>query len=155
MGPKIDKDGNKLTKAQAKKLERQRKNELRDSESSLSDSDSDDGKEKEKVPFTTLIRQALRDTSKALAKSFVDYGPPYRRWKDFAFEPYPIVDCLSEMNMSYVKLHRLLNARVDPNLPDDEDFYNTGMHYAGRHLHFLAARMMRRAGAEVNVINEF
>ena len=138
---KVDKDGNKLTKAQLKKLERQRKNDLRDSEGSMSDSDSENG---EKVPFMTLVKQALRETSKALAKSFVDYGPPYRRWKDYDIEPYPMVDCLSEMNMSYVKLHRLLNAKVDPNLPDDEDFYNTGMHYAGRHLHFLAARMMRR-----------
>lgn len=152
---KVDKDGNKLTKAQLKKLERQRKNDLRGSDSSMSDSDdgSDDGGEK--VPFITLVKQALRETSKALARSFVDYGPPYRRWKDWDIEPFPIVDCLSEMNMSYVKLHRLLNAKVDPNTPDDEDFYNTGMHYAGRHLHFLAARMMRRAGAEVNVINEF
>ena len=97
----------------------------------------------------------MKEASKALSRSFMDYGPPYRRWKDEDIEPFPIVDCCADMNISYVKLHRLLNARVDPNIPDDEDFYNRGMHYCGRHLHFLAARMLRRAGAEVNVINEW
>jgi hypothetical protein len=156
MPPKEDKDGKKLTKAQLKKLERQRKDDLRNSDSDLSESGSEDDLDGGgKKPLMQMLKEAMREGSKALARSFVDYGPPYRVWKDVVIEPFPIVDCLSEMNMSYVKLHRLLNARVNPNTPDDEDFYNTGMHYAGRHLHFLAARMMRRAGAEVNVINEF
>ncbi len=154
MGPQVDSNGKKLTKAALKKLERKRKDDLRNSDSSMSDSEgSDEGGEK--VPFTTLLRQAMRETSKAFARSLVDYGPPYRPWKDEDIEPFPIVDCCADMNISYVKLHRLLNARVDPNIPDDEDFYNRGMHYCGRHLHFLAARMLRRAGAEINVVNEW
>lgn len=158
MGPQVDADGKKLTKAQMKKLERQRKQDLRDSDSDMSDSEGSDegeGGEGGKVPFRTMLRQAMRETSKAFARSFVDYGPPYRQWKDWDIEPFPIVDCCADMNISYIKLHRLLNARVDPNVPDDEDFYNRGVHYCGRHLHFLAARMLRRAGAELNVINEW
>lgn len=143
-----------------KKIGDKRKKDVRNSDSEM----SDDGKDNDafnadgsgKASILDRLKRALHDGAKAFARSFVDYGPPYQIHKDgLELEPCPVVDCVSEMNMSYVKLHRLLNDHMDPNIPDADDFYFTGMHYAGRHLHFLAARMMRRAGAEVNVFNEW
>ena len=152
-GKKAERPKKKLSKQQQRIMEQRN---LRDqSESDISDSgSSDDGGEK--LGTVDMIKRAMRDGAKAFTRSFVDYGPPYFAHEDGStIEPCPIVDCVSEMNMSYVKLHKLLNSRNDPNIPDPEDMYMTGMHYAGRHLHFLAARMMVRAGAEINVVNEW
>jgi len=140
-----------------------RKRDIRNSDSDMSDSGDEqefknDGGEfaPSGASYIDRLKKALRNGAKAFARSFVDYGPPYKIHKDgLALEPCPVVDCVSEMNMSYVKLHRLLNDHLDPNTPDPDDFYFRGMHYAGRHLHYLAARMMRRAGAEINVVNEW
>ncbi len=144
----------KLTKRQIRIMEERKKRDQSESDISESSDDNDGGGEK--IGTYDMLKKAMRDGAQAFARSFVDYGPPYFPHEDGEeLEPCPVVDCVSEMNMSYVKLHRLLNARCDPNIPDPDDFYQTAMHYAGRHLHFLAARMMRRAGADVNVVNEW
>jgi ankyrin repeat protein len=150
------KAGAKLSKRQMRLIEAKRKQDLRNSDSDISDSGSDIDDSSQKKSMYERLHMAMREGAKAFARSFVDYGPPYFPHVDgVELEPNPVVDCMSEMNMSYVKLHKLLNERNDPNIPDPEDNYCTGMHYAGRHLHYLAARMIRRAGAEVNVINEW
>ena len=153
-----------------KSVSSKRKKDLRASDSDMSDSEgeSDDaisglqglqdygnGADGKKLSMVELLKKGLNDAGKAFKRAFVDYGPPYEIHKDgIEQEPCPVVDCCAEMNMSYVKLHRLLNDHMDPNIPDVDDMYSTGMHYAGRYLHFLAARMMHRAGAKVNVVNE-
>jgi len=162
--------GNAQNTKKMKSVASKRKQDLRASDSDMSDSDRDsddaisgiqglrnygndaDGK---KLSMVDMIKKGLNDAGKAFKRAFVDYGPPYEIHKDgLELEPCPVVDCVAEMNMSYVKLHRLLNDHMDPNIPDSADMYNTGMHYSGRYLHFLAARMMHRAGAMVNVVNE-
>jgi hypothetical protein len=151
------------------RIEASRKKDIRASDSDMSDSEGEsdfairgiggigapaDGKGPQ-LSMIDMLKKGLRDAGTAFSRAFVDYGPPYKIHKDgLALEPCPVVDCLAEMNMSYVKLHRLLNDHMDPNIPDKEDMYNTGMHYAGRYLHYLAARMMLRAGAKINVVNE-
>ena len=69
MPPKDDKDGKKLTKAQLKKLERQRKDDLRNSDSDISESGSeDDLGEGGKKPLMQMLKEAMREGSKALAR---------------------------------------------------------------------------------------
>ena len=144
----------KLSKRQLRIMDERKRRDQ--SESDISDAGSDDGTGGEKIGTYAMLQKAMKDGAKAFARSFVDYGPPYYPHEDgLELEPCPIVDCVCEMNMSYVKLHKLLNKRCDPNIPDPEDMHMAPMHYAGRHLHFLAARMMNRAGAEINVVNEW
>jgi hypothetical protein len=150
-------DGPKLSKKELSKMEKNRKKDVRasDSDLSISSDGSDSDTPKEKLTFFQMLKSGLTGVGKYFAKGFLDYGPPYFPHKDgVEREPCPVCDCVSEMNMSYIKLHRLLNEKNDPNIADKDDLYNRAMHWCGRHLHFLAARMLRRAGAEVNVVNE-
>jgi len=101
--------------------------------------------------FYQKIRKAMRDVSNAISKSFVDYGPPYYEDPDRE----SLIEAVCYMEVSLIKVHGLLNARADPNEPDPEDNYFTPMHYCARHGHLLVMRMLRRAGAQVNPINEF
>ena len=154
-----------------KNVAKLRKKDVRASDSDMSESendseddvfasqrggDGDDGYRSGKLSIMQMVKRGLRDAGKAFKRAFVDYGPPYKIHKDgIELEPCPVVDCCADMNMSYVKLHRLLNDHMDPNIPDDQDFYMTGMHYCGRYLHYLGARMLLRAGGKINVVNEW
>lgn len=86
-------------------------------------------------------------------KVFVDYGPPYTD------EPEnlqgSLVDECAELNLSLFSVHMLLNERADPNIPDLEDLAYTPLHWCARNFHLLAAKLLRRAKADVNRPNEF
>ena len=44
---------------------------------------------------------------------------------------------------------------MNPNYRDEYDLYYTAMHWCARRCHLRAMRMLRRARAEVNILNEF
>ncbi len=92
----------------------------------------------------------FKKQAKAFVKNFIDYGPPYN---GKGFDVALINECAKPV-INHIELHKLLNDRVDPNLPDPEDLYFTPIHWCARNGHFMAMKMLRRAGAQVNVTNE-
>jgi len=138
-----------------------RKKALRESDASISDN-SDDGSDGEgkrggkdrsgpKLTLYQQIRRFFGGMSKSMGQGFMDYGPPY--FDDPLRES--LVDVCYEAKPNIIKVHNLLNDRADPNTQDPEDFYFSAMHYCARNGNLLVMRMLRRAGADVNLINEF
>jgi len=138
-------------------LAKSRKDALRESDASVSSEESETesekaaggrGKPKGKGWWAELQRnfQGFGDVGKAL----FDYGPPYT--EDPNRESLISV-CYDLPNV--VRVHMLLNERANPNEQDPEDFYFTAMHYCARNGDYLILRMLRRAGGDLNMINEF
>jgi ankyrin repeat protein len=51
-------------------------------------------------------------------------------------------------------LHLMLNERVNPNMRDPEDLHYASMHWAARNFSTIAMKMLRHAGADINIRNE-
>eukprot|EP01038_Epipyxis_sp_PR26KG_P012276 gene12276-16464_t len=96
---------------------------------------------------TKFVKKKLR----AFGKNFVDYGPPYTYAKKF--DPTLINEC-SKPVLNHVTVHTLLNTRMDPNMTDPEDLYYTATHWCARNLHFFGLKMLRKAGAKLDITNE-
>ena len=88
--------------------------------------------------------------AKTAVKAFVDYGPPYN---DRPFRPNLVDECAKPVANNF-KIHNLLNGRENPNLPDPDDLYYYPIHWCARNAHFLALKMLIRAGAYINVTTE-
>lgn len=108
-----------------------------------------DGKEGENKMLAGLNKFFSRQ-AKAFVRNFVDYGPPYTKKP---FDASLVNEC-SKPVMNHIELHRLLNNRLDPNIADPEDLYYFPIHWCARNIHFMAMKMLCRAGAKLNVTNE-
>ena len=87
-----------------------------------------------------------------IQEAMSDYGPPYEY--DEYFEGALLFET-SQPNCKASSVHSLLNCKVDPNDVDKEDLNFTPMHYCARYCHLAAMRMLIKAKAYVNVLNEF
>lgn len=100
--------------------------------------------------FLPKVSKFFKKQAKAFVKNFVDYGPPY------SSEPYDVAlvnECAKPV-LNHFEVHKLLNLRLDPNIPDPEDLYFTPIHWCARNGHFMGMKMLRRAGAKFDVTNE-
>ena len=87
-----------------------------------------------------------------LASALAEYGPPYE-YDDY-YTGALLFEC-SQSKASSLEIHRLLNAKLDPNDVDKEELNFTPMHWCARHCHLNPMKMLVRAKAHVNVSNEF
>eukprot|EP00981_Chlorochromonas_danica_P012894 scaffold5527_cov161-Ochromonas_danica.AAC.1 len=100
--------------------------------------------------FLSSLHRVARKGGKVLVRAVINYGPPYNK---AGFDVALINECARPV-LNHLELHSLLNARINPNLPDPEDLYYTPMHWCARNGHLLGMKMLRRAGAVINVTNE-
>jgi hypothetical protein len=124
-----------------------------DTSSDTSSSTSDDSKKnvgRKVVKITAAI-------GKEIKKLFVDYGPPYRKFRgehdavtSLLHETLLNECCKPEAYLS--EIHSLLNKRVNPNWRDPNDLYYCATHWCARRCHLRALKMLRRAKADVNIM---
>lgn len=118
------------------------------------DPDIDDllteGKDGDKNQLLAGLNKFFSRQAKAFVRNFVDYGPPYTKKP---FDASLVNEC-SKPVINHIELHRLLNNRLNPNIADPEDLYYFPIHWCARNIHFMAMKMLMRAGAQVNVTNE-
>lgn len=100
--------------------------------------------------FLNQINKFMNKQAKAFVRNFIDYGPPYTK-KPYNYEL--VNECCKPM-MNHRELHKFLNQRMNPNIPDPEDLYYYPIHWTARNIHLMALKMLCRAGAKVNVTNE-
>lgn len=119
------------------------------SKKSVIDSDSDDDGDLNPSALKQVNR-FLRRQGKAFVRNFIDYGPPY------ADNPYDValVNECAKPRMNFWEVHKLLNKRLNPNLPDPEDLYYTPFHWCARNAHLIGLKMLVRAGAQVDLTTE-
>eukprot|EP01041_Mallomonas_annulata_P006870 gene6870-13928_t len=124
--------------------------EKRERKQNNSKSRSDQRKKAHKQSSVFKYVKKLRERlSKGI--KFIDYGPAYTK-KDYGGH---LGDECAEEFPSYFRIHTLLNNRANPNTPDPTELYFTPMHWCGRYCHLLVMKMLRRAGANINPVNEF
>jgi hypothetical protein len=109
-----------------------------------------DGKEEKGNEVLGALGKFFTKQAKAFVRNFVDYGPPYTKKP---FDASLVNEC-SKPVVNHIEIHRLLNNRLDPNISDPEDLYYFPIHWCARNIHFMAMKMLMRAGAKVNVTNE-
>ena len=88
-----------------------------------------------------------------LWRSFQDYGPPYKPY-DEDTPPYALITECSDYNCKLYKVHGFLNMQLDPNDRDPDDLFYTAMHWCVRNCHFSALKLLHKAGANLNLLNE-
>ena len=86
------------------------------------------GEDGQATIFVKKMNRFLKKQAKAFVRNFIDYGPPYARGP---FDPALINEC-ARPAINLYEVHKLLNARADPNQPDPEDLYYTPTHWIGR-----------------------
>ena len=99
-----------------------------------------------------LLKSLTSLIATGIEEGLCDYGPPYEY--DEYFDGALLFET-SQPNCSASAVHGLLNCKVDPNDVDRDDLCFTPMHYCARHCHLIAMRMLIKAKAHVNVLNEF
>jgi hypothetical protein len=109
-----------------------------------------DGQEGQHKPKAKGLNRFFRKQAKAFVKNFVDYGPPYL---DVPFDVALINECAKPV-FNFFEVHKILNTRIDPNIPDPDDLYYRPIHWCARNAHFMGLKMLKRAGAKLNVTNE-
>lgn len=114
-----------------------------------SEIDSALGESQKGAGFAGKLQRLAVKGAKAVVRTVLDYGPPYSPKFDVAL----INEC-ARPAINYMELHNLLNQRINPNLPDPDDLYYTPMHWCARNGHLLGIKMLRRAGAKINITNE-
>jgi hypothetical protein len=95
--------------------------------------------------------EAIKEQAREFTRAFVDYGPPYYPHE----ETFGLINECSEQKGKVFEVHSLLNAKVDPNLRDHEDLFYTAGHWSARNCHLMIMRMLRRAGGNFELLNEF
>lgn len=128
-----------------------------DSSNDTSNSSSSDESKKNVGRKVVKITTAI---GKEFKKLFIDYGPPYRKFRgendavtSLLHETLLNECCKPEAYLS--EIHSLLNKRVNPNWRDPNDLYYCATHWCARRCHLRALKMLRRAKADVNIMNEF
>ena len=117
-------------------------------ESPLTQDDKPSAPRPSKNPIIQL-RDFLREKRKEVEESIVHYGPPYH-------DEYGgnLPEECQDPKTSVMDVHGLLNEGADPRIGDAEDYHNTPLHYACRNSKLSIAKMLVRAGASVNQVNE-
>jgi len=113
--------------------------------------DEDEEEQQSGLGFFDRLGAMADEFTTEFTKNFVDYGPPYYPQE----EVYSLINECADMKLQVFTIHGLLNQRFDPNLRDPEDLYYTAGHWAARNAHLVAVRMLRRAGANFDLCNEF
>jgi len=106
-------------------------------------------KKKQKVDITKYVIKMRNSMRKGM--TIMNYGPPYSKSDPGG----NLGDECAEEIPSILQIHLLLMNRANPNIPDPDELYFTPMHWCGRYLHLLVMRMLRRAGAHIDPVNEF
>jgi len=102
----------------------------------------------------SLLKYAIRSVQEGVVGAFIDYGPPYAG-PDEDVPLYGLNTECCNFNVKVFAVHNLLNMRANPNDRDPDDLYYSAAHWCVRNCHFLVLRMLRRAGANFNLQNEF
>lgn len=121
-----------------------------DSENSDDEDNEEDGangNKKKKFNLTSYFRKKQRK----MVKMLMDYGPPYTKMES----GITLLDECALPEPSLFEIHTMLNARLNPNYRDPEDYYNTCMHWCARHAHYRPMKLLRHAKADINLKNEF
>jgi ribosomal protein L14E/L6E/L27E len=87
-----------------------------------------------------------------VSRAFVDYGPPYK--EENLMDGVNLIAQCSNYPVRLFDLHLMLNERVNPNMRDPEDLHYASMHWAARNFSTIAMKMLRHAGADINIRNE-
>ena len=101
------------------------------------------------------IDEANESWRDLLWKVLIEYGPPYVKPDPLVVAPFSLIGECSEYNCSLRKVHNYLNMRIDPNERDPDDLYFTAMHWCVRNCHLAALKLLKVAGADLNLLNEF
>lgn len=99
-----------------------------------------------------IVKMVWNTILTGVQEAACDYGPPYDY--DEYFEGALLFET-SQPGCRPSSIHSLLNCKVDPNDIDKDDLNMTPMHYCARYCHLAAMRMLVKAKAYVNVLNEF
>ena len=118
-------------------------------EDAMAESSSDS--EEDEMGLMDRIKEQIAEQQVQFIKAFVDYGPPYYVQE----AKYELINECSESKQKIFTVHSLLMARYDPNLRDPEDLYYTAMHWCARNCHLMCMKMLHRAKANFNLLNEF
>jgi hypothetical protein len=134
------------------KEEKKDSNNTIEEEELLSDESDDEEEEVDgNLSAVGRFKQSVRRQKKAVMKMFIDYGPPYTKSET----GITLLDECAQPEISLYEIHSILNNRVTPNYRDPEDFYNSAMHWCCRHVHLSAMKLLRRAKARIDLVNEF
>ena len=156
-----DGDGNNKTKStKIRKVSNSSENESIDLSNlsqeeldALFEEEEDEERRRSRAAAMSNVMDAAAFAASEMVRLFIDYGPPY--------EPQDVNDLetlhyyTSDPNCNPYNVHSLLNKRIDPNIPDEEELYYTPMHWCARNTHMLCMRMLRRAKAKIDPENEF
>lgn len=119
----------------------------------LYDAEEEAERRRDREAALNNVMDAAAYAASQMVRLFIDYGPPYEPQNVKELET--LCYLTSDPNCNPYSVHRLLNQRIDPNIPDDEELYYTPMHWCARNTHLLCMRMLRRAKAKVDCENEF
>ena len=75
--------------------------------------------------FAERMTKLLKRQGQAFMRNFIDYGPPY------ASKPFDVAlinECAKPV-LNHFEVHKLLNTKLNPNIPDPEDLYYTPTHW--------------------------
>lgn len=113
-----------------------------------------DEKENENSDGTkySIYKRVKNYLSSAAANKFAEYGPPYDY--DEYYAGALLHEC-SQQNAKSLEIHRLLNAKVDPNDIDTDELNFRPIHWCAKFCHFVPLKMLIRAKAKLDVTNEF
>lgn len=92
----------------------------------------------------------LRARKQKVEARLISYGPPYE--DEYGGD---IFEEINKMKPSVIEIHQLLQSQCNPNQHNQKDAENTPMHYCCRYVHFRLGKMLRRAGAQIDKVNEF
>jgi ankyrin repeat protein len=98
------------------------------------------------------IKRFKNYISKVLFDSLAEYGPPYEF--DEYYSGALLFQCSRPIEKS-LEVHRLLNAKIDPNDVDPTELNYTPMHWCAKHCYLKSMRMLVMAKGHINVTNEF
>lgn len=101
---------------------------------------------------TSVLKVIKTSVENSLTSSMTEYGPPYQ-YDDY-YKGALLYECSQQCARTMV-VHRLLNSKVDPNDVDQEELNFTPLHWCARHCHLNPTKMLIRAKAHINALNEF
>jgi ankyrin repeat protein len=122
------------------------------SEKSRRTEDTEQKVENNRKNKSSRIKRFKNYISKVLFDSLAEYGPPYEF--DEYYSGALLFQCSRPIEKS-LEVHRLLNAKIDPNDVDPAELNYTPMHWCAKHCYLKSMRMLVMAKAHINVTNEF
>ena len=91
----------------------------------------------------------VRRKRQELEEKVIRYGPPYH-----AEYGGNLPEECQDPKVSLMDVHGLLNEGADPRVGDEGDYLNTPLHYCCRHSKINICKILVRAGAVVDQVNE-